>query len=196
MGTTGSTFEGFNNLFHLSDPLANRPFRGSVEDKGLDRLFRGGRSPGVPTDIGWLMGGQPLNVIWTGDPAVVLLHESLLEQLEVHRITGWRAYPVRLHGRDEQEVEGYAGLSITGRCGELKDDLSEQVIDQTPFDELELRFKGRYFDPSTWDGSDFFTPSTPTYYRFLTRRARRALARAGIKNVRFVPLTDIKWDKP
>ena len=150
----------------------------------------------MPIRIGWLMGGQPLSVVWTGDPAVVLFHESLLNRLEIAGITGWHAYPVRVHGRDGQEIAGYAGLSITGRCGELKKDLSEQVIEQTPFDELELRFKGRYFDPSTWDGSDVFTPSVPSYYRFLTQRARRTLTHAGIKNVRFVPLTDIMWDKP
>lgn len=45
--------------------------------------------------------------------------------------------------------------------------------------------KGLFFDPATWDGSDFFMPAADRGWQFVTDDVRRAFKRAKVKNLEF-----------
>jgi hypothetical protein len=91
-------------------------------------------------------------------------------------------------------VPGYAGMAISGRCGPV--DLSRSAI--------ELRempggwfpyFRGHFFVPDTWDGSDLFM-AVPDQLgklstaRFISARGCQVLTRAKIRNLDFISLTE------
>jgi hypothetical protein len=49
-------------------------------------------------------------------------------------------------------------------------------------------WKGLFFDPESWDGSDFFMPAERVGYVFVVEAVKRAFERAKIRNVEFKPL--------
>ena len=119
-----------------------------------------------------------------GEP--ILISSALKAILERHQITGWKTFPMRLlegrlfagvHGGDpNNEIPGYHGFSITGRCGArdrsqcriVKQKLSQVgKVRDYPKDGWPSFWQGRaegnklvdiaqgiYLNPAAWDGSD------------------------------------------
>jgi hypothetical protein len=52
-------------------------------------------------------------------------------------------------------------------------------------------YNGFYFDEREWDGSDIFLVHG---FKVVTLPVRRALSRAGIGNVRLMPLAEVEID--
>ena len=84
----------------------------------------------------------------------LLVSRRFVDFLETAKYTGWKAFPVKLKDKKGSPIkEKYFGLGILGRAGPL-DQKRSRVERSSP--EIILTMKGIYFDPSTWDGSDFF----------------------------------------
>jgi hypothetical protein len=49
-------------------------------------------------------------------------------------------------------------------------------------------WKGLFFDPASWDGSDFFMPAHKVGHLFVVEEVKRAFEKAKISNVKFEPL--------
>ena len=81
------------------------------------------------------------------------------EILEQNGLTGWKIFSVVVLDKKENEVTGYHGLSITGRCGPI-DYTKCEIFEKRPVPTgpISKFFKGRYIGLEMWDGSDFFLP--------------------------------------
>jgi len=90
-----------------------------------------------------------------------LFHKRLIEAFKESGFTGWSAYPVSLYCKNGDIDKDYYAFSITGKAGDYDISKSE-IIDIKKgeyFISIHRDYKGVYFDPATWDGSDFFKTS-------------------------------------
>jgi hypothetical protein len=194
--TTDGAFPGFDALFSLSDPLANRPYRGQVtwHDETV-ALSRAECEPQGSLPVEWSMGsGTPGNVIWTVNAHPVFVHARVLELFEANGFTGWTSYPAEVVSKSGVAIPDYFLLGIIGRCGPVDLSRSRIVLLEYPGGWIP-HFRGRYFDPDTWDGSDLFMHAPDSLgkvmlHRFVTDPVRRALRRAKIYNLDFERPTD------
>ncbi len=72
-----------------------------------------------PLVFEWSLGGVPRDVVGTECPPVFLVSDRTVQTLRNKSITGWRTYPVTVRGKGGDEVRGYHGFSVTGRCGPI-----------------------------------------------------------------------------
>jgi hypothetical protein len=100
---------------------------------------------------------------------------------EENQFTGYKTFPVIFLDKNNREIHGYHGLSITGRAG-FRNFSSSEIIDKvlTP-DEVIRKYKGYYVDE--WDGSDFFCAKRYTA-TCITPRVVEALNKNKIGNFR------------
>ena len=195
--STSRPFPGFENLFHLRDPVADRPYRGRIGVGGRqDFAFtRAEALPARAVMVTHAMGeALPRDVIWTTMAVPVVVSQRFIDILLDQRFTGWSTYPVEVYSKSGDLLPGYHGLSITGRCGLIEPGRSGIVLEHLPGGWIP-RFKGLFFDPASWDGSDFFaeTPDPVTGgsgHKFITSEVWIALRKAKVRNVRFERLSE------
>ena len=108
------------------------------------------------------VGGKLYDVISTGYAGLYLYSDKFVNLLRTHECTGWKCYPVKIYSRYGQSINGYNGVSITGRCGPLINDQSQLVIGEprVPGAPASKFWLGLYFDPENWDGSGIFSPDS------------------------------------
>ena len=154
-------FPGFDRLYLLGEPGTSRAFRADLA-LSIDQAFaitRAESHPDEPVRAKWSMGGrQPTDMIWTRIAAPVLVNDRVIGLLEALGARGWNTYRIELVGRDGDKVSGYRGLSVHGRCGGIDNSRSVKVMKRYPggvFPE----WRGLFFDPETWDGSELFMPA-------------------------------------
>lgn len=191
--STSRPFPGFAALYTLTEPGVDRYFRARLE-LGQDgrQVTRGEVIPDQPVHARWVMGGQkPVDLVWTDSAIPLLVSDSVSQLLRENTFTGWSLYDVSLHTKTGEEVPSYAGLVVNGRCGPIDNSKSIQVPKQFPA-KLSMIWKGLYFDPASWDGSDLFMADGGWGYIFVTRAVKEAFERARIRNVVFTPLDEVE----
>lgn len=140
----------------------------------------------------------PGDVIWTTYAAPLIVHDRVLEILRTLGATGWTTFPVEVLNKVGEPVAPYHGLGISGRCGVV--DLTRSPIELREYPGGWVpHFKGHYFIPDTWDGSDLFMEAPDatdrrTTHRFVTRRVKEALDRAKVRNLSLTCLPDLNVD--
>ena len=116
-----ASFPGFDHVYSIEDPVTDRPFRGGFSRvRDSTEILRGelSVSEGAPVHIRWQMGSAlPEDVIWTTAANVIIVSAKVVELFVQRGLSGWGTYPVRVTGKDGEEIGGYSGLCITGRCG-------------------------------------------------------------------------------
>lgn len=122
--------------------------------------------------------------------APVLFSSRVVDALQKHEVTGWKAKNVRLVGKSGEEIEGYSLLVVVGRCGQVQYERSERVSKSYPAGEFPA-LKGLYFDESSWDGSDVFMCESGQKSIFVTKRAKDAIETVARK-AEFPSLAD--WE--
>ncbi len=185
-------FPGFENVYRFGDPVLPAHFRGRMEGdyNTLLEVDRGEVVPEEPIPVRHDAGGKPRDVIWTTWGIPVVVSDRVVGLLQTHGFTGWTTYPVTLHDKHGELVGGYHGLATTGRCGPIDYSRSEPLIVKIPGDREALGYRGKYFDPESWDGSDFFVPSVGGGGRFVVGAVKDAFESAKIRNVDFERLSD------
>ena len=196
-------FPGFAEVFEIGDPVSNRPLRANFPDEWVRRslrLTRGELRPAEPIVVRHYMGGaNPSDVVWTGAAYPMLVHSRVLDVLLDHRFSGWSTYAVEVYGKHGEHFPDYHGFSFTGRCGAVHyraDSLFQKLFPAmaVPY------YRGLYFDPATWDGSDLFAPvpidgrGKETAHTFALGVVVRALRKAKVRNVQFTPAPDYESD--
>jgi hypothetical protein len=101
--------------------------------------------------------------------------------------------PDAVHDQTGLHIPGYHGLAVTGRCGQVYPDRTN-VVERTYPGGVYPFYRGEYFDPATWDGSDLFTGAKGVSVYF-TARVRDVFRAYGIGNVEFRRITEIEIDK-
>ena len=112
--------------------------------------------------------------------------------LEQNNLTGWRTFPIQVIDKKGNEINGYHGLSITGRCGPIDYTKCEIIEKQrVPKGPLTNYYRGRYIGLDDWDGSDFFLPKD-SFGVIITKKAANVIKKNKLTNVALENLADIE----
>ena len=138
------------------------------------------------------------DLVGTGSVAPSVVSPALVRCLDEHGSTGWSPFPIRVEGPLADELDGYRGLSVTGRSGPIDDALSERVVlpPSVPGAPSMPHRRGFCPRPGSWDGSDLFVPEG-TLFTCLTAPVRDALVAGRLVGLRFErmsELTVLAWD--
>lgn len=118
---------------------------------------RGVRKPPGPMgfDIKY---GRMFTDILGNSSLLVVASERLVKLWRECGFTGWTPFPVRIFDRQRKRCQvKYYGIAINGRCGRL--DFKKSAADSYLGEDgqrILVRYKGIYFNPRNWGGSDFF----------------------------------------
>lgn len=188
--STSKEFPGFDKIFSLGESGYSRAFRGELDvETDTFGLTRAEVHPTQPIRVGWAMGGaRPVDpVLWTTHAVPIILADAVVQLLRSEGLTGWSLYEVSVRDKQGEQVPGYSGLAVTGRCGNLDHSMSVELPRIRPAGIFPV-WKGLFFDPNSWDGSDFFMPAQRFGSVFVVDAVKKAFERAKIRNVSFTPL--------
>lgn len=145
-----------------------------------------------------LMGSKPLDLIGSGWAGLYMLSDRVIRILRDGDFSGWNTFPVEIHGKSGEHIDGYHGLGVTGRAGSIDWSMAwkKNIPPRGPGGIPSHVWVGMYFNPSSWDGSDIFVPGD-TFYKIVTERVMKALIKAKVTNFVFKPLTEFErcWDE-
>lgn len=186
-------FPGFSSVYLLSEPGGSRVFRGEIS-LSVDDAFavtRAEKEPGR-VEVRWVMGGKlPSDVIRCTVAAPFILHERVVSVLRDGGCSGWGTYACDVIDKTGAVVKGYSGLAVRGRCGPIDNALSVKFDKIMPGGAFKW-WRGLYFDPATWDGSDVFVPEGNSAWILVVERVKKALDRAKVKNIEFTSLDTVE----
>ena len=129
------------------------------------------------------------DIIGSGSASLYLISSRLVDGLRDEGITGWTSLPIRFE--DGTAPDGaFHAFVVTGRCGPIKYELSA-VVEKTKRGRPTRWWKGEFFDPATWDGTDVFTPAD-TGTVFIVSRVRELLRIYDLDGVVARPLASIE----
>jgi uncharacterized protein DUF1629 len=181
-------------MYVLEEPGESRAFRAKIDISVEDAFAfkRGERQPKSPVKCRWAMGDpRPGDVIWTTLGVPLLVSNRVTGILQAGGFKGWTVFPIDLAGADGQRIAGFHGLSIVGRCGAIENQRSIRVPKKYPGGVFPV-WKGLYFDPSTWDGSDIFMPQGKVGWVFVAKGLRDALDSANVGNIDWTPIENVE----
>jgi len=162
-----------------------------VERDEAHNLLRATLRPQTPIGVRWFMGStRPGDFIWPNMVGPMIASERVIDALTAENVSGWSTYPVIVWNRDETIVNGYAGLSITGRCGPIEGHRSIPEPKQFPGGVFTV-YRGLYFDSASWDGSDLFLSSDGRLFVFAVQKVKDLFQRVGITGIAFDPLDSV-----
>lgn len=132
------------------------------------------------------------DILDTGWVNLYLISDRMKTVLEKNALTGWKVFAVQVTDRKGGEIQGYYGLSITGRCGKIDYSKSEIIKKRlVPYAPLGTYYKGLHVGLDKWDGSDFFLPEK-YFGTIITGRVAEILKKNKITNIRLENLTEIE----
>lgn len=149
-------------------------YRGEVEVTG-----------DVPAGL-WIGASKEPDILWSGLAHPVAISARLEDALAASGITGWSSVPYTVEINGRLEKTSYRLWSIHGRCGPI--DSSRSVIREREFPGGRFPMVvGRYFEPSSWDGSDLFLSPSDTLL-YVTRKTVDLMTRLSVNGVGFTSL--------
>jgi len=178
-------------MFVLEAPGDSRAFHGEIGLR-VDDAFAVTRSEKSieSVDVRWSMGAAaPADIVHTSIVAPVIVSDRVVSILR--DFSGWNTYSVKLIGKNGREFPGYRGLAVAGRCGPIENSRSIMFEKLMPGGVFPY-WRGLYFEPTTWDGSDLFMPMDGSGWIFVVERVRRAIESSRVKNVVFTSLDDVE----
>ena len=165
------------------------------QDFDDDRLFLGDyHGISFPISFKQRSGRKLTDVLRIGYVWPFLISERLKHILEEHYFTGWKTFPVKVFDKNDIEIPGYYGFSVTGKCGPI-DYIKSQIIEKSIHTDgpLYKYYKGLYVGLDQWDGSDFFLPGANKGI-IITERVADALTKNKLTNIKITNLLDIEVD--
>lgn len=192
-----------SNYYSLGEKLSGATFQAhptnlnfKEDEKGFDDVIRllMGNYEGIefPVVFKQAYGKRLDDVIRTGHAILFLISDKMKALLEENALTGWKTFAVKVLDKQGQAIQGYHGLSITGRCGKIDYNKSEIVEKRlVPNAPLGKYYKGLYVGLDNWDGSDFFLPEK-YFGTIITSRAAEVLKKSKLTNIRLENLAVIE----
>jgi hypothetical protein len=179
----GGTFPGLNRIYCVMPTASTGAFTADIDftiEEALAALA-GTHVPLSPVSVRWVMGrAVPQDILWTRIVSPLVVSSKVVMILKEEGATGWSTYPVRVTGKHGEEIPGFSGLSVRGRCGQILWERSMRGVKRYPAGVFPT-YLGYHFDPETWDGSDFFLSSTEgVAVVFCTEKVRDGLKRQKV----------------
>jgi len=154
-------------------------------------LFKGESRPDGEIYFKRHMGKNVYDLIPTGFAYLYLVSEKVHDLLRSNKVSGWNTFPVKVFDSQKNEISGYYGFSVTGRCGPIDSSKSKKVNKPapTPYGKPYDALEGLYFLPGSWDGSEIFSPSN-TAHTFVTEKVKELFEQERITNAEFEKITE------
>lgn len=191
-----ATFPGFEHLYLWSNQdLRPRAFGAGEDYPERARsiaIGTGALRLDTPLQARWRSGSEaPSDLVAAPYGSPHLVRERVVRALAQCGATGWGTYPATLYGKDGAPIEGFVGLTVTGRCGPWKLE-SARRVSAARDGALAEAFEGVSFDPASWDGTDVFTDPATATLLFVSPRVKRAFDEAGCALGTLVPLAEAR----
>ena len=139
-------------------------------------------------------GKKLTDILGTGWPSLYLISDRLKKILEDNELTGWKTFPITVYDKKKNEVLGYHGFSVTGRCGSINYEKAEicerQSVPTGPFYKV---YKGLYVGLDKWDRSDFFIRDESMCF-IVTNKAAEILQKNKVTNLVLENLSNVEID--
>ncbi|MFZ4499873.1 MAG: imm11 family protein [Minisyncoccia bacterium] len=134
------------------------------------------------------------DILDTGWPSLHLISNKMKTVLEDNNLTGWKTFSVKVLDMQGQEIYGYHGFSVTGRCNKIDYGKSEIVEKRlVPNGPLIKFYQGLHIEVDKWDGKDFFLPEK--YFGIMiTQKVAEIVKKSKLTNVLLENLTIIETD--
>ena len=135
-------------------------------------------------------GKKLTDILDTGYVGLYLVSDRMKNILEENDVTGWKVFLIKLYDKKGNEVFGYHGFSVIGRCGPV--DYEKSKIVEKPFvsgGPVCKFYKGLYIGLDSWDGSDFFLPGE-SCRSVITQKAADVLKKNKITNMQLYNLSE------
>ncbi|MEM9859824.1 MAG: hypothetical protein AAF843_20905 [Bacteroidota bacterium] len=139
-----------------------------------------------------VFGNKKYDILTGGFAYIFIVSEKFIDALG-NNFSGWKQVPLEIQSENGESMEGYFGLAVKGVCGPIKNELSKKVIlhPRTKNGPSRSGYIGLYFDESTWDGSDVFSPANSNYI-FITGKVKNELERSNLTNILIEPIGEIE----
>lgn len=145
------------------------------------KLFKGEFIPEHVVECIPSLGSKTFDFLNSGYAGLYMVSKKIIELFNNNAISGWSSIPVRIKGYEGYE---YYLFTVTGRCSAIDYEKSEASI-KAPFTTtgrpVEAK-RGLYFDLSSWDGSDVFTPEE-SMFTFVTEKVEKLLYKNKVTNL-------------
>ncbi|MEQ1531003.1 MAG: hypothetical protein ABL925_16935 [Methylococcales bacterium] len=146
-------------------------------------LFRGDMKVTEPLLVAWGSGRKsPSDLVWGSIP-LLFFSKKIASLLDEHSITGWKGYPVSLYDKAGMLIPDYQALGIVGRCGCSNPAKAVRGLKEYPTG-LWPVYRGLYFDPANWDGSDIFLTEDKSFI-VVTERVKTLFEKNKIRHISF-----------
>jgi hypothetical protein len=137
-------------------------------------------------------GSRPVDLVGTTLPPLTLLSGRTFEALSTSGMTGWEAHPVPVELSAGGDALDYSLLIVRGRSGPVDNSLSHRAVLPAPVGGRTMSgWKGLFFNDSSWDGTDLFTPRDSGYL-CVTQRVKKLFEAKGFTNMRFDSLAAVE----
>lgn len=137
-------------------------------------------------------GKKLLDVLGTGWANLYLISDRMKDVLEENKLTGWKTFPITVYDKKKNEILGYHGFSVTGRCGPI-DDTKAKIIDKQLIvnGPILKAYKGLYVGLDKWDSSDFFIPENSRSF-IINKKTAEILRDKKMTNIQLTNLSEIE----
>lgn len=188
----------YREFAQLSDPFIDRALRLKLSSRPDWFSFRSARrlSRGdLPIEMAEPLhfrrneGNQPMDFLWTSYPPLRCVSNRVVSILEANEFTGWSTYPVTVYDNANQRLPDYHGFAITGSGGSFQSELSKKVTLEHPWGGTAEVYKGFFFGPTEWDGTDVFLVDGKIIVK---ARVQQVFMEAEVSNVKFTPLVEVE----
>ncbi len=161
-------------------------------DLDMIEVALGKRQVTRPIGLRPMSGSLAADLMGTTWAVVNLMSDSLTRLLSSAAPEGWYPFPVELQLRGGEPLTGYHGLSITGRTGPIRQDLSvDAILPPVPGGQAVPGMRGWCFDPQSWDGSDVFSPEGAAAF-CVTEAVADVLLTSGLTGMRIERMSEIE----
>jgi len=191
----------FSNFFVVEDPVSKKNYRGQLVNEFDDfgNLLRAEYKIDHIV-IKYLEGlNEPSNFFWNRVNEPFCVNQSLIDILQEAKITGWTTIPTTvLTHLGNKTIDNYFAVTVTGRTNPLDYLETDVIFKQFPGGKFP-HFKGLYFDPKSWDGTDIFmerpdNDGKSSAFIYVTKKFVDAFKKNNVKNIKFVNFNDYETD--
>lgn len=191
----------FPNFYVVEDPVSAKNYRGNIINRfeTFGALLRNDYLIST-LDIKHLEGtNEPGVLFWNGATEPFCISQALVDILQENEITGWSTIPAKVLTKlGNNTIDNYFALTVTGRADSIDYLQTDIVFKQFPGGQFP-HFKGLYFVPESWDGSDIFMERSgnngkPSAFIYATKKFVDTFKKNKIKNISFVNFNDYLTD--
>jgi hypothetical protein len=196
MEMTNNNF--YDNFYSFNDSYSTKNYRGKLELDFKDwvKVLRCEINT-EQLDIRHLEGGKsPNTFFWNGVLSPFCINQDLKEIFEENNITGVNYIPAIVKNKTGDIInEKYYAVCINGRIDAIDYFRSEIIFEESPSGMIVPKFKGLYFNESSWDGTDFIMERPDKFGHFTARiyvskKVKNLFANNNISFVKFKPFEE------